>query len=122
MDERNLFSSLVLLISLAAVSLGTNLRPSIYGFKEGLKAFESYNRRFKKPVAGLRRDDDTAEIALAIRGSIITRFAKRLLALLSYSCHYGILHDSYSCSTGNQAEAVMCNPSLLLLGRYRTFY
>ena len=81
------------------------MRPSIYGFKEGLKAFESYNRCFKKPVAGLRRDDDTAEIALAIRGSIITRFAKRLLALLSYSCHYGILHDSYSCSTGNQAEA-----------------
>ena len=52
----------------------------------------------------------------------ITRYAKGLLALLTYSCHYGKFQGSYSCSIGTQAEAVMCNPRLLLLGGYRTFY
>ena len=55
-------------------------------------------------------------------GSIITRYAKKVLALVIYSCHYGIFHHSYSCSIGKQAEAVMCNAHLLLLGGYRTFY
>ena len=112
--------------SLAAIPLAINLRASISGFKKGLKAFESYNTLFQETCCG-------GLDAMIIRLRLYWQYEQWHVATalpyyhqvcqdtIDLFCDYGILHDSYSCSTGIQADAVMCISCLLLLGRYRTF-
>ena len=130
LDERNLFSSQVTALNLSSSST-RNQFASVYSREPPFTISRKANRIIvvsRYPWRSL----DGMMIRLRLHGqyeqwhvatgSIITRYAKRLLAPLIYSCRYGIFHDSYPWSIGKQAEAVMCNPRLLLLGRYPAYY